>query len=95
MPEMNLTKWREDPNLHPQQFSADQLYPHLKDFVTPNSPLQGTPEYDHINEEPTKPSFPYTRPNNQPNLNFQTDDPDRINNAFKRPSIGLETDIRY
>jgi len=110
IPRMNLEPWKEKENLEPQQFNSASLYPNLTESklrenmgdLEPGTENVGDHEPetenvdDHVHEAPTRPSFSYSQPghHNEEKLQF-VDEANNINNILRKPSIGLEWDVKY
>lgn len=95
IPHTDLTKWREDPNLRPQQFSSQTLHPQLKDLMTNPTPLEGTQDNSFVNEEPTRPGFPVQHQEEEESLQFVVEEGEDIGDVLRQPPIGLEWNVQY
>lgn len=85
IPSADLTKWKEDPNLRPQQFNSLDVHPGLKDLITQTA-----------HEEPSRPVFSHDEQNyEEDDLQFVTKDGEGIDQVIKKPNIGLEWNVQY
>jgi len=95
IPRLDLTKWREDPDLRPQQFNSQSLHPQLKDLLKNATPLEVTQDNNYDNEEPTRPSFPFHHEDGEESLQFVTKEGEEIEDVLRQPPIGLEWNVQY
>ena len=95
IPRLDLTKWREDPDLRPQQFNSQSLHPQLKDFFKNATPLEVTQDNNYDNEKPTRPSFPFHHEDGEESLQFVTKEGEEIEDVLRQPPIGLEWNVQY
>jgi hypothetical protein len=95
IPRIDLKKWKEDPNLRPQQFSSQPLHPQLKDLITNPTPLEGTEDANYVHEEPTRPSFPFQHEDEEENLQFIPGEGEDLEDVLRQPPIGLEWNVQY
>ena len=95
IPRVNLSKWKEDPNLRPQQFSSQTLHPQLKDLITNPTPIEGTVDGNYVHEEPTRPSFPFKNEEEESNLQFVPGEGEDLDDVLRQPPIGLEWNVQY
>ena len=83
IPTPDLSRWREDPNLRPQQFSSSSLHPKLSDFLQQSGYSQ---------EVPDSPMFPHIFDSDRDSdLHFVPkagDDIQDFQNVLRQPDIG-------
>ena len=89
IPSPDLDKWRENPNLRPQQFSSSSLHPKLNDLLKYKSGFAG--------EVPDSPMFPHIFDTDvDEDLKFVPDEDDGdIEDVLRQPPIGLESNVQY
>jgi hypothetical protein len=80
IPSLDLSYWKESPDLLPQQFNSESLYPQLKEEEE---------EDHHVAESPARPGFP------QPGVTGAAGDKlqfvsEEAADIFRKPAIGQQ-----
>jgi len=88
IPRIDLRKWKEDPNLRPQQLNSLDVHPLLKDLLQQNASVFAT-------EEPIRPVFTEGDKDYEVNEILETVDNEGINDFIAKPNIGLEWNVKY
>ena len=79
IPTPDLSKWKEDPNLRPQQFSSYSLHPKLNDLLY---------KAGFSEEVPDSPMFPHIFDEDDEELQFVPEAGDDLRNVLRQPQIG-------
>jgi len=88
IPSPNLEKWRENPDLRPQQFSSSNLHPKINNYLFKSG---------FAEEVPNSPMFPHIfYSNDEEELKFVPKETDgNIKDVLRKPPIGLEKNVQY
>ena len=90
IPRADLRKWREDPDLRPQQLNSLDVHPLLKDL------LKQDDENSFATDEPSRPVFSDSDKDHEADeILFDTEDQEDINDFIAVASIGLEWNVEY